>query len=103
MPLICRLPLHCQIHTHVAEIERTTPPVRNTNNDPRISWASCEGMLHTSLVQFNIICVKETLLKGFNCSENNREGRMRSTLKLSSLLKTRIDKQYKIVSLGEML
>ena len=50
------------------EIERTIPPVRNTNNDPRISWASCEGMLHASLMQFNIICVKETLLKGSNCS-----------------------------------
>ena len=69
MSLTFRLSLHYQMHILMllTELTRTIPPVRNTNNDPRISGASCEGMLHASLVQFNIICVKETLLKGFNC------------------------------------
>ena len=58
----------------VNEIQRTIPLVRNTNNDPRISGASCEGMLHASLVQFNIICVNETLLKGLNWGRTIEQG-----------------------------
>ena len=29
--LTCLLSLHCQMHTHVAEIELTIPPVNNAN------------------------------------------------------------------------
>ena len=72
------------MHTHVAEIEPTIPPACKEHNNSRISGASVMlGHVHASLVEFDTICVNETLLKRFNCSRNiYREWQLRSIVKV---------------------
>lgn len=62
------------------------------------------GHVHASLVEFDTICVNETLLKRFNCSRNiYREWQLRSIVKVVFWQPEQIYKQHKLESLGEML